>query len=501
MTSASSPVSDAIAAIDLGSNSFHLVVARPQGGDLQVIDRLRDSVRLAAGMGSDDRLAPEALERALECLKRFGERLRHMPAGTVRAVGTYTLRLATNGDEFLTVAERALGHPIEIISGMEEARLIYQGVSHTLPETGRRQLVVDIGGGSTEFIIGERHEPLKMESTAMGCVTMSELHFPGGELTAAGAERARVAALMQLEPYESAFRDIGWDEAVGASGTLRTIERVIRESAWGEDGITLTALHRLLEALLKAGHVDKLKLPGLSEKRKPIFPGGLAILMAAFESLGIERMRIAEGALREGVLYDLLGRLRHEDVRGRAVAALGARFGVDAMQALRVERTALALLLQAAAAWDLDLDNARPWLCWAAQLHEVGLGIAHNGYHKHGAYILENADLQGFSRQEQMMLAALVRSHRRKFPVAWFKKLSGGASEMALHLSVLLRIAATLHRSRHAAPLPPVQLNAQGDLLQLRFPEGWFDSHPLTRADLEQEGEFLKAAGIKLEIA
>jgi exopolyphosphatase/guanosine-5'-triphosphate,3'-diphosphate pyrophosphatase len=491
---------DTIAAIDLGSNSFHMVVGKPRAGEITVVDRVRDMVRLAAGLGSDNRLAPEATARALQCLAVFGQRLRHLPAGTVRAVGTNTLRLADNTDEFLAAAEQALGHPIEIISGVEEARLIYQGVAHSIPEDGKRRLVVDIGGGSTEFIIGERFEPLHLESTPMGCVTLTRNFFPHGEITPKGARSAELAALMQIEPYQSTYQGLGWDDAIGASGTIRAVHRVIRESGWSNDGITLPALKTLVDALFKAGHVDKLKLPALSEKRQAVFPGGVMILLAAFEALGIERMRVSEGALREGVLYDLIGRLRHEDVRGRAVANLAARLGVDAMQAARVERTALGCLAQVAQSWNLESENTRLWLRWGAQLHEVGLAVSHTGYHKHGAYILENADLQGFSRQEQLLLSALVRGHRRKFPVAVFKKLSGGNAALATRLAVLLRLSVALHRNRNSAPLPRFEIKAKDDALQVKFPEDWMNQHSLTRADLEQEAELLKAAGMRLEL-
>ena len=262
----------------------------------------------------------------------------------------------------------------------------------------------------------------------------------------------------------------------------------------------LPALRRVVDALFKAGHVSQLKLPGLSEKRQAVFPGGVMILLAAFEALGIERMRVSEGALREGVLYDLLGRLRHDDVRGRAVANLAGRLGVDTMQAARVERTALGALGQVAQSWNLDSESARLWLRWAAQLHEVGLAVSHTSYHKHGAYILENADLQGFSRQEQLLLAALVRAHRRKFPAPLFKKLSGGRTTAATRLAALLRLAVALHRNRNSAPLPRLELKAKEESLQLKFPDEWLNQHPLTRADLEQEAEFLKAAAIKLDI-
>jgi exopolyphosphatase/guanosine-5'-triphosphate,3'-diphosphate pyrophosphatase len=501
MTTSPNTSAETLAVLDLGSNSFHLVVATLRHGELQVVDRLRETVRLAAGMDQDGRLAPDAITRALECLGRFAQRLRGLPPEAVRAVGTNTLRSATDGEDFLRRAEAVLGHDIEVVSGREEARLIYQGVSHSVADDGRRRLVLDIGGGSTEFIIGEHHEPLHMESTAMGCVTWSQAHFPDGAVTARTLNRAKLAALMQIEPYQAFFQNVGWEHAIGTSGTLRAVERVLRLSGWTPGGITLTGLRRLADSLVKAGRVEKLQLPGLSETRMQVFAGGMAIALAAFEALGIDHMQVSDGALREGLLYDLMGRLRHEDVRSRSVAALATRFGVDAMQAARVERTAVALLAEVADAWNLDDDGARQLLRWAAQLHELGLAVAHNGHHKHGAYILENADLPGFSHQEQLTLAAMVRGHRRKFPAPLFKKLTGGRASLAARLTLLLRLSATLHRSRNPAPLPHLKLDAADARLHIHFPPDWLDAHPLTRADLAQEADYLKAAGIRLSIA
>jgi len=490
---------DPIAAIDLGSNSFHMIVARPKNGGLHVLDRLREMVRLAAGLDEERRLDPQVMERALECLARFGQRLSHLPPGNVRAVGTNTLRSARNANHFLAAAEEALGHPIEIISGVEEARLIFLGVAHSMADDGKQRLVVDIGGGSTELITGVHFEPSRMESLYMGCVSMSRRHFADGRITRKAVRAAELAARLELEPHESHFRGAGWEEVVGASGTIRTIDRVARENGWGEDGITPDALRKMVEAMLKAGHVDRLKLPGLSAKRRPVFPGGLMVLLATFEALGIERMQVADGALREGLLYDHMGRIRHEDVRARTVESLGATYHVDGAQAERVTNTAAAALRQVSQGWSLQDSDYRPMLGWAAALHEVGLAIAHNQYQKHGAYILANADMPGFSQQEQRILAALVRSHRRKFPDALFTELPRSWHDPARRLAILLRLAAVLHRSRNPAPLPPFQLTApDAKTLVLQLPPGWLDDHPLTCADLEQEAAYLTGVGFRL---
>ncbi len=487
-----------VAAVDLGSNSFHLIVARNIDGQLHVLDRLREMVQLAAGLDARNRLSAEAQANALACLERFGQRLRGMEPGSVRAVGTNTLRRARNGRQFLAAAQRALGHPIEVISGQEEARLIYLGVAHSRADDQGRRLVMDIGGGSTELIIGERFEPLHMESLYMGCVSMSRAHFPDGVLRMRNFRQALTAARLELQPVEAYFRRIGWEVSTGASGTIRAVASVVRAASSSADDITLPALHKIRDALLAAGHTDRLQLPGLSAERVPVFPGGFVILLAAFEALGIERMGVAEGALREGLLYDLHGRIQHEDVRERTIQALTARYHLDLEQAARVEATACDLLAQSEAAWGLG-DEAAHDLTWAARLHEIGLTIAHNHYHKHGAYLVENSDLPGFSRQEQELIAALIRGHRRKVPLAVFKALGDGRGEIAIKLCVLLRIAALLHRSRVAVQIPPIRLVAGKKSLSLEFPEGWLDQHPLTRADLECEAGFLTAAKFRLQ--
>ncbi len=490
-----------IAAVDLGSNSFHMIVAQPLGADVRILDRIREPIRLAAGLDGENALAEEARRRALACLARFGQRLRGLPPGSVRAVGTNTLRKARSTHSFLEEASEALGHPIEVIAGREEARLIYLGVSHSLPVLHEPRLVVDIGGGSTEIIIGRHFESMHMESLYMGCVSASQAHFPRGGITAAAMEQAIIAARLELQPVEHAFRRLGWAEAIGASGTIRAVGEVVRAMGWCSDGITLDSLHQLVAALIAAGRVERLALAGLKEERAPVFAGGVAVLLAVFEALGIERMHVSDWALREGLLFDLIGRIRHEDVRERTIAALCERYHVDREQAQRVEGTARRLLAKVAAGWALGEEEAENLLGWSARLHEIGLAIAHNQYHKHGAYLLENSDLPGFSRGEQKLLSILVRSHRRKFPTADFKELRREQMQRILRLAVVLRLAVLMHRSRSDAVIPTIGVVADGKSLSLRFPEGWLDAHPLTVADLEREAGFLKAGKLKLNFS
>ena len=495
------PFPESIAAVDLGSNSFHLIVARSAGGELAVVDRMREMVQLAQGLSKSKRLTRAARLRALDCLHRFGQRLRHMSPGSVRAVGTNTLRSARGAEGFLLQAEEALGHPIETISGIEEARLIYLGVVQSLDDSVARRLVVDIGGGSTELIVGERFQPLRMESLYVGCVTLSRRHFESGEISSARLRAAELVVRRELQPIEAKFRKLGWEQAVGASGTVRAVDAVIRAAGWSDDGITPAALRRVREALLKAGHVRRLRLPGLSLERRRIFPGGFVVLAAVVEALGVERLAVSEGALREGLLYDLVGRIRHEDVRARSVAALADRCHVDWAQASRVELTALYCFDQTADAWKLQEGESRQLLSWAAQLHEIGLDIAHAQYHKHGEYIVRSADLAGFSREGQRVLAALVRAHRRRLPTELIDDLPEPMRRAVRRLAVLLRLAVVLHRSRSPEPLPELHVRSQKRSIDVQFPDAWLDERPLTRAELEQEAAYLAAADFKLTFA
>ncbi len=490
---------DALAAVDLGSNSFHMVAAEIRSGQLVFVDRRREFVRLAAGLDDRKRLTPEATARALACLDRFGERVRSFPPGRVRVVGTNAMRQARNARDLLEAGERSLGHPVEIISGLEEARLVYLGAARSLAGDERR-LVVDIGGGSTELIVGEGSRPVELESLYMGCVSMSLRHFPNGRVKAKRWRKAVTAALQELEPVRRRFRaGVGWRVAVGSSGTVRSVAAVVRQAGWSEVGITLDALHRLRDRLLELGTTCRGGVDGLSEERAPVFAGGAAVLTGVFEALGIERMQVAGGALREGALYDLMGRLGHEDTRHAAVESMARRYHVEPEQAARVRATALGLLEQCAEPW--GLGGTLPWLMlsWAAQLHEVGLDINHASFHKHGAYIVENAEMHGFSMQEHLLLASLLRCHRRKFPVDVFDRLPSTWRRPARRGAVLLRLAVVLHRSRRPEPVE-AGLEVDGHDLRLALPRAWLDRSPLTRADLEQEAKYLAAAGYRLTV-
>lgn len=490
---------DTVAAVDLGSNSFHLIVARPTPGELLVLDKFREMVQLASGLDESKRLTKDAQARALDCLRRFGQRLRRLPAHAVRAVGTNTLRTAKNARGFLAKAEEALGHPIETVSGIEEARLIYLGVVQSLTDPAGRRLVLDIGGGSTELIIGEGLEPLELASLSLGCVTMSQAFFGDGEINTTRWRQAELAALRQVEPLQTRFRSTAWKEAVGASGTIRAANAVVRAEGWSEEGITPRALQRMRDSALKAGRIDRWRPRGLNPGRRSVFPGGVVMLCAAFEALGIERMWPAEGALREGLLADLLARIRGDDVRSLSVAALADRFRVDLKQAARVEQTALLLLAQVSEDWVLASRESRHLLSWAATLHEIGLDLAHQQYHKHGAYLIAESDLIGFSREEQRVLAAVVRAHRRKFPVSAMEALPRQRRRQAERLAIMLRLAVILHRSRGEGPIAEPKFEVDGKSLKLRFRDRWLDDRPLRGADLQEEKAYLSAAGYRLK--
>jgi exopolyphosphatase/guanosine-5'-triphosphate,3'-diphosphate pyrophosphatase len=489
-------VPDVLAAVDLGSNSFHMVVARYQHGQLVILDRLREMVRLGAGVSENGRLDDEAMARALRCLERFGQRLRAMRADSVRVVGTNALRRAKRKRWFLERARAALGHPIEIISGLEEARLIYSGVAHTSPMSPDKRLVIDIGGGSTELVIGEGFTPLLLESLSVGCVGLSA--FDDGRISEKRFERARTAVRLELEPIHEAYRKMGWLQAFGSSGTVRVIADVLRRLDPEDSHITLPNLAKLAERVIAAGHIDELELPEVDAERAPVFPAGVAILLEIVENLNIERVRVAEGAMREGLLYDLMGRFTDEDARVRSVRAMELRYHVDSLQADRVESTAVALLGQVETEWGLEDPLAESALRWAARLHEAGLDIAHSRYHRHSAYLLEHADMPGFPREEQLLLAALVGGHRRQLSFEACEHLLPPWDRLAEFLMVLLRLSVLLHRGRSPQPLPEVQLRVKGRSLALELPQRWMREHPLTLEDLEQEREYLKDAGFRL---
>ncbi|MGH8763744.1 MAG: exopolyphosphatase [Nitrosospira sp.] len=488
-----------LAAVDLGSNSFRLQVARVVGKQIYPLDSLREMVRLAAGLTVDKRLDEDSQVRALDCLKRFGERLRDFPPHSVRAVGTNSLRVAKNASAFLKKAEAAIGFPIEIIAGHEEARLIYLGVAHDLPASRDNRLVMDIGGGSTEFIIGSRLKPTKLESLYMGCVSYSLRFFPDGKISKGAMRRAELAAGSEVQAIAAEFSSVHWEEAFGSSGTARALGEIIKLNNLDDSGngdITLEGLENFRDCLLKAGDIKKLEVAGLRADRAPVIPGGFAIMSAAFSELRIRRMSQAMGALRQGVLYDLLGRFHNQDMREVTVRQFMQRYRIDSAQAGRVESLALLLGKQLLADYPDEAKEMLQILSWAARLHEVGISVAHSGYHKHSAYILGNADMPGFSRMEQERLSVLTLAHRSSI---------GKASESIVEpldfaLLFALRLATLFHRSRSDSKLPRLEARLGNAEYELLIEEGWLEHNPLTDTALSAEMEEWAAVGFNFRI-
>ncbi len=484
-----------VAAIDLGSNSFHMIVARQDHNEIRPVERLGEKVQLAAGIDEQGLLTDEAMERGLNCLRKFAEYIDGMASENIRIVGTNALRKARNSDTFVRLAEQELGHPIDIIAGREEARLIYLGVAQTYSDDNERRLVVDIGGGSTEFIIGQRFEPKLLESLHMGCVSYTHQHFPNGNLSEKRLREAYYSARLELMNIEKTYQNEGWVEAIGSSGSVKSVHGILAEQ--GIDRITRDGLKKLKRDVLQFRKVERVHFPGLKPERAAIFPAGLAILTAVFDSLDIDSMDYSDGALREGVLYDLVGRQSHEDVRERTISALMTRYHVDEEQARRVSKHATLLFQQVADDWKLNEQDLK-LLQGAALLHEIGLDISHIQFHRHGAYIIRNSDLLGFSSREQQQLAMLVRGHRRTLPLQSLYQLPRAEFTRLLRLMILLRQAILLNQIR-TDHLPDIVLEVKDRQMLLQFPDGWLDKRSLTKTNIEHEREYLQRAGYKLK--
>lgn len=488
------------AAVDLGSNSFHLVVARREHGELRFIDQIKEMVQLASGLDPNGYLNLEVQQRALDCLAQFGQMLRGIPDANIRAVGTQTFRRLKNANAFLMVVETALGCPVDIVAGREEARLVYLGVSQGVAGHEDRRLVIDIGGGSTELVVGEGTQPLEMESLQYGCVSGTRWYFGNGKITERQWNRAVRAVLAEIQELQVRYRSTGWDTAIGSSGTIRAAASICQQRGWCEDSLTPDAVDKLVAEALAAGSIDALDLPGLSDRRRTVFIGGLVMLHACMQALGIERLKISPYALREGVLHDLLGRLENRDPRDKTVHAFQSRYGVDLGQAERVRRTALDALHQIAGTGP-RLDAIQDLLGWAADLHETGLGVSHSQYQRHSGYLVQESDMAGFTQQEQRFLAALVRHHRRAIPGAYANDLPTRLHEPLRLLLFCLRFACIVCRTRDDQALPKFRIRRSAHDIAVQFTADWAMGHPLTVADLKQERTQLKRVGLYLDIS
>ncbi|MGO9443610.1 MAG: exopolyphosphatase, partial [Thiobacillaceae bacterium] len=478
-------------------NSFKLQVSRVVQNQLYMLDALKEPVRLAAGLTAEKRLDNESRKRALDCLTRFGDRLKGFETAAVRCVGTSALRQAKDAPSFLEDAEAALGFPIEIIAGREEARLIYIGVAHSLPSSKDQRLVIDIGGGSTECIVGRGIKPVIMESLNMGCVNFSRRYFPDGRIDKTSMKQAILAARTEAQPIAVSYQG-KWSEAIGSSGTARALADVLGMNGLSDGSISADGLNRLRDLMVRAGNVQALQLAGLKADRLPVIAGGFAIMAGVFAELGIKSMKPAVGALRDGILYDQLGRFHHADMRLSTVAEFARRYHVDTEQAERVRRLSLGLFDQVAHLIQNGVEAARQFLDWAARMHEIGISIAHASYHKHGAYILENADMPGFSKSDQARLALLVRAQRgglAKVPTL----MPGTADPITqddLLLIQILRLAVLFLRSRLDISLPEMRLLRQEKGFRLVLPAPWLEQNLLARTELEEEENDWRALGL-----
>jgi exopolyphosphatase/guanosine-5'-triphosphate,3'-diphosphate pyrophosphatase len=490
---------DLVAAVDLGSNSFHMVVARYVLGQLRIIDRIKEHVMLADGLDADKNLNPKAAKRALDCLAVFGQRLAYVKPLNVRVVATNTIRTMVDPDAFLAKAEAAIGHRIEVIAGREEARLIYLGVAHDKPPGKGKRLVIDIGGGSTEFVLGRGFEILERESLQIGCIANLHRFFPAGKWTARQWLKAKNQIAVDMQPFVRNYRNHGWKEAYGASGTIKALSDIVKSRGISDGTLNLKTLQLLRLELIEFGNMQGIRWPQISVSRRHSIAGGLLTLETAFEELGIESMQTSDYALREGALFDILGRNKDHDSRLDSVKALQERYSIDTEQAKRVEDYALVLFDQVRKFWDLDAVD-RETLSWASKLHEIGLTVAHSQHHHHGAYLIEHSDISGFSKTEQQQISIVIRNQRRSIHFKSLLTLNESRAIRALRCILLLRLCVLLYRSHSSEKIPKFRLSVARSKLQLEIPGKWLAKHPLTRSDLDNEIAYLKAADIALAV-
>ncbi len=485
------------AVIDLGSNSFHMLITRLVANSVQVVDKVKRKVRLASGLDDNNMLNQQAMARGWECLSFFAEQLQDIPAQNIKIVATATLRLAQNRQQFIDIAEHILGHKIELISGEEEARQIYLGVAHTTSSQDKR-LVIDIGGASTELIVGSGFNPKKVCSLNMGCVTFNNNFFAHGELTAQAFSAANDAATLMLNEQVDEYKHIGWDVALGVSGTLQAVIEVL--TAQGKvANITLQNLEDIKQQLIACEQVSNLHVVGLETERKPVFAPGLAILMAIFKVFNIDSVQLAGGAIREGLLYELLPDMRNVNIRLRTLNGLIEKFSIDELHAYRVAEFAHAAFEQLQQSWQLE-QNTLGLLQSAAVLHEIGLLLEYKANKKHAHYILSNADLAGYSLAERQLLIALVSNYKTDINMAAIEAQSFTSLQQTIRLAVILRLAVLLSRRRTDSATPAFEFAAQDNQLTLSLASPWLERHPLICDELQQEIAFLAPLDIQLII-
>lgn len=485
------------AAIDLGSNSFHMLVVREVAGSIQTLTRIKRKVRLAAGLNSDNVLSVEAMERGWQCLRLFAERLQDIPQPQIRVVATATLRIAVNADEFIAKAQEILGCPVQVISGEEEARLIYQGVAHTTGGADQR-LVVDIGGASTELVTGSGAQTTSLFSLSMGCVTWLERYFTDRNLAQENFDEAEKAAREVLRPVADKLRFHGWKVCVGASGTVQALQEIMMAQGMDER-ITLAKLQQLKQRAIHCGRLEELEIEGLTLERALVFPSGLAILIAIFTELNIQCMTLAGGALREGLVYGMLHLPVDQDIRSRTLRNIQRRFMVDTDQANRVTQLAVHLLEQVKDEWHLEAISCE-LLQSACQLHEIGLSVEYKQAPLHAAWLVRNLDLPGFTPAQKKLLATLLLNQTNPVDLSSLHQQNAVPPRIAEHLCRLLRLAIIFAARRRDDLVPHITLQAQDENLTLTLPEGWLEHHPLGTELIDQEIQWQSYVHWPLEV-
>ncbi|ANI85109.1 guanosine-5'-triphosphate,3'-diphosphate diphosphatase [Kosakonia oryzae] len=485
------------AAIDLGSNSFHMLVVREVAGSIQTLSRIKRKVRLAAGLSNENQLSQEAMERGWQCLRLFSERLQDIPAQQIRVVATATLRLAVNAQEFLNKAQVILGCPVQVISGEEEARLIYQGVAHTTGGADQR-LVVDIGGASTELVTGTGAQTTSLFSLSMGCVTWLERFFTDRNLGQENFDAAEHAAREVLRPVADELRRHGWKVCVGASGTVQALQEIMMAQGMDER-ITLAKLQQLKQRAIQCGRLEELEIEGLTLERALVFPSGLAILIAIFTEMNIASMTLAGGALREGLVYGMLHLAVDQDIRSRTLRNIQRRFMIDTDQARRVTALAKRFALDVDKEWELDAYSIEI-LQVACELHEIGLSIEFKQAPLHAAWLVRNLDLPGFTPAQKKLLATLLLNQTNAVDLSSLHQQNAVPPRVAEHLCRLLRLAIIFASRRRDDLLPEITVSAQGEKLTLSLPQGWLKSHPLGAELIEQESQWQSYVHWPLEI-
>jgi len=486
------------AVIDLGSNSFHMLIARLVADSVQTVDKVKRKVRLASGLNENNHLSQEAIARGIECLAFFAERLQDIPASNIRIVATATLRIATNADSFLQQAEKTLNHKINLLSGIQEAEQIYLGVAHTSCSEKQR-LVLDIGGASTEIIVGEGFTSKKVCSLNIGCVTFKKQFFNDNNLNDLNFNRAITAAKNILTSVVDEYKKIGWQSALSGSGTMQALAEIL-QFQHKPAIVNLAFLQKIKQQLIHCKTINNININGLASDRKPVFASGIAILIALFESLAIKQLQLSSGAIREGLLYEMLPNMRAITIRERTIKALEERFHIDNQHNQRVYTQAQALYQQLASTWQLASDNDRQLLSASCLLHEIGLLLEYKHHQRHGAYILSQADLAGFDQADRQLLVALVRNYKGDIETHLLNEQAATTAQNSYYLLAILRLAVILCRRRGDDILPSYQVSSNNKVIQLSLPKTWLQQHPLICDELKQEQHYLQAIGLSLEI-